>query len=855
MDLIKKNWIKYKNKKLKIKRDGNSIRITNDSDTHGFLVCPYMISDKKSKALKIAFYGDIIKGNGAILQILDFNKNILSETSFNAESCFTLPSNKCFFSIKIFRKSEVVITSANISFHEQDISPYEDILNSSNDILIITPSYPTEENKYFGGFVHSRVKAYKNAGIKFDLVCAHRYPNTCKYSFEGIDVLRTSFWGLREILTLKKYKTVLLHFFDVDYAKVLDGCDLSNTNLFLWVHGPETLYWDWSKMTDRYFVPETPLSNELVNFFKSNDKLINRYNNYENVHWIFVSNWIKERSEELINIHFKNYSIIPNFIDADNFNYVQKNIDLRKKIFFIRRFENINKYAIDVNVRTILELSRRDFFDDLEFHIYGTGENYDTLIAPIKDFKNVHLHQYFLTHSEISKVHKKNGIGLFATRYDAQGVSMCEAAMSGLVIVSSQNDAIAEFIPSDENLLCETENYIDYANEIEKIYKDPKYFLDLSKKCHDKVYSKCCFAQTIQKEIDLIKNQSQITKTIELKKEDKVLSIIIPSYNVSKYLYHGIYTMLNHNNLNKIQIIIVNDGSKDDTIKVAQSLQEEYSDNIITIVDKPNGGHGSTINAGLKAAIGKYVRIIDGDDWVNSLDLEKLIDVLEEESSDIIVTNYCEDRANTDDLIPKRLYEFMIPKKQYLFDDLCYDGYGFAEWGPILATANFKTDMLKNNMPSLTENCFYIDMEFDAYSIAYAKTISYYDLDIYRYFIGRVGQSISRQSYIKNFKQHEKVLFNLINFYTSSSISENKKMYILNKLIIPMLVAHYTILIEFLKSPKEFRLFEAKLKKYPEIHSNSRIATRMKVFHRKTHGFFINQNGFIKKIGYKIFHI
>ena len=427
----------------------------------------------------------------------------------------------------------------------------------------------------------------------------------------------------------------------------------------------------------------------------------------------------------------------------------------------------------------------------------------------------------------------------------------------GLVIVSSKNDAIAEFIPTEENLLCETEDYIQYANEIEKLYKNPQLFSNLSKKCHDKVLQKCSFTQTIQKEIDLIKNEKFSTEYFEPKqeKENKILSIIIPSYNVSNYLYHGVYTMLNHKNVNKIQIIIVNDGSKDNTINIAKKLQQRFTEDIITVIDKPNGGHGSTINAGLKVAIGKYVRIVDGDDWVNSSDLEKLVDILETESSDIVITNYCEDRSSTNDLIPKQIYNFMIPKKQYLFDDLCYDGYGFAEWGPILATSNLKTDMLKEHMPLLTENCFYIDMEFNAYSIANANTITFYPLDIYRYFIGRPNQSISMQSYIKNYKQHEKVLFNLIDFYTTSSISENKKSYILNKLIIPMITAHYTILIEFLKSPKEFRLFETKLKNYDIIHNDSRIATKMKVFHRKTNGIFIKQNNMIKKIGNKFMHL
>ncbi len=855
MNLLNKKLIKYKNNAIKITHANNTLKIKNPSDSHGFLIYPYIFNNKNKKSISMNFLGEVIKGNGAILQILDFNRNILSETSFNSSSNYIINAKKFFFCIKINRQSEVIINNINIEFEKNLVDNFNHILNSKNDILIITPSYPTQENKYFGGFVHSRVKAYKDSGIKFDLVCAHEYPNTCTYNFEGIDVTRTSFFGLRQILTQKKYKTILLHFFDNRYAQILDACDLSSTNLYFWIHGPETLYWDWAKMTDKYFTNETPLSDLSLDFFKSSDKLIKRYNNYPNVHWVFVSSWIKEKSEKLINIKFNNYVIIPNYIDEKNFNYSPKSPELRKKIFFLRRFENINKYAIDVNVRTILELSRRDFFNDLEFNIYGTGDFYDTLIAPIKDFPNVHLYPQFLTHEEIAKVHKENGIGLFATRYDAQGVSMCEAAMSGLTIVSSQNDAIAEFIPSDDILLCETEDYIQYANVIEKMYRNPDLFTKLSKKCHDKVFSKCSFEKTIQKEIDIIKNSNDFLNSSQpfALTNNKILSIIIPSYNVENYLFHGVYTILEHANGNKIEVIIVNDGSKDNTLSIAQQLQKQYSKSNVVIIDKPNGGHGSTINAGLKIATGKYIRIIDGDDWVDSNDMKKLIDILEKETSDIVLTNYSEDRAVENQLIPKTIYEFMKHEKQYKFDDLCYEGYGFTEWGPILATANFKNEVLKNSFV-LTENCFYIDMEFDAYSIEKAETITYYPLNIYRYFIGRIDQSISQDSYTRNFKQHEKVLFNLINYYTNSEISTNKKNYILNKLIIPMLVAHYTILVQFLKSRKEYNIFEKKLKKYPNLYNDPRIATKMKKFHRKTHGIFIKYTNLIKKLSSKIFN-
>lgn len=854
MNLLNKTFVKFKNKGIKIIHEKNKIRIINNTDTHGFALLPKIINAKKLTSVFVEFKGKIIEGNGAILQLLSLNREILSETSFNSCSTYIVNSNNILLSIKISSHSEVVINKAKLELSNTPVdafeSVFENLLKSDNDMLIITPSYPTEENKYFGGFVHSRVKAYKQSGINFDLICAHAYPNTCNYCFEGINVTRTDFFGLRQLLTKKKYKTILLHFFDEKYAQILDACDISSTNLYFWVHGPETLYWDWSKMTDPYFKAETPLSAEYIQRFKNNDALIERYNNYPNVHWVFVSEWIKNHSEKLIGLKFNNSVVIPNFVDEKNFNYISKDPELRKKIFFVRRFENISKYAIDVNVKTILELSCRDFFNDLEFNIYGTGEYYDTLIAPIKDFPNVKLHSKFLTHTDISAVHKQNGIGLFATRYDAQGVSMCEAAMSGLAIVSSQNDAIAEFLPSEKGILCDTEDHVAYADLIEKMYRDENYYQEVSKACHEKVYAKCCFEQTIQKEIEMIQLVTEY-HSVSLKPEDvvpeKVLSVIIPSYNISSYLFHGVYTMLEHKNGNKIEIIIVNDGSKDNTIEIAKKLQARYSENNVIILDKENGGHGSTINEGLKLCTGKYIRCIDGDDWVNSTDFCKLIDVLEQETADIVVTDYCEDRAVENMLISRKLYPFMIPARHYKFNNLCYEGYGFDQWGPIFATSNFKRELLQNSF-KLTEKSFYVDMEFDAYSIAKADTIVYYPLDIYRYFIGRTDQSISMNSYKRNYAQHENIIFNLINYYYNSDISSQKKSYILNKLILPMILANYVILIQYWKSGKKYYSFEQRLSEYPEIYNNPSIATRMKKFHRKTHGMFVKFERLIKRL-------
>lgn len=845
--------INYKNKGIKKKYFNNKIIIENNTENHGYLVKPKLFKGK-SQYIKIKYSGEVVEGNSAVLCVYDTHKILLGEITLNATAIIKLSENKKFLlSIKVMPHTNIKINDIFLDFIEN----YDEWINNygKNDTLIITPSYPSWENKYFSGFVHSRLKAYKEAGIKFDVACSYFYNNITEYEFEGINVLKCSHFDLRKLLQNKKYKKILVHFFDEYYANIFDSVDLSDSQLYLWVHGPETLYKDCPKFLTTYFSEEYKINQNDLNRFAKTDEIIKRYSNKKNVTWIFVSNWIKKRSEELLNISFNNYQVIPNIINEKIFNYIPKNPEQRKKIYFLRRFDNIDKYAIDVNVRTILALSKRKIFNDLEFNIYGIGNYYNELVNPIKKFHNVHLYPKFLNHEEIAKIHKENGIALFATRYDAQGVSMCEAAMSGLVIVTSDNDAVKEFLPSNANIFAPTEEYEKYADIIENLYYNESEFEKLSKSCHDSVYKLCSKEKTIDKEIALIKQKNAENEIFKIKQEKNIiLSIIIPAYNVSNYLLNTIHTIIDQKNAKYLEIIIVNDGSKDDTLSKANYTLDKYCDKnkpIIKIIDKKNGGHGSTINEGLKIAKGKYVRIIDGDDWVNSNDLCKLIEILKKEESDIVLTNYSEDLAYINLLSPKNIYNFMKSGNKYQFSDLCDEFYGFKEWGPILSTGNFKLKTLKKTNFELTEKCFYVDMEFNIYSILNATTVTYYNLNIYRYFIGRNNQSVSKESFIKNRKQHEKVLFNMIKIINSNEIEENKKNYIIRLLLFPMIKAHYTILIEYLKNRNEFLEFDKKMKKQDGTYYS--LTTKTVKFHRKTKGIFIKENDILKRIYNKFF--
>ena len=344
---------------------------------------------------------------------------------------------------------------------------------ASRRLAVVVPTYPSEDNMYLCAFVHSRVKAYLQAGIDVEVLCVwDYYEDHTEYEIEGVHVTRLIPGSLE-------------------------------AHLFLWSHNPETRYWDWPLFTTPYFTHPAKLTHEQTEEFTKRDAVIRQLNNQSNVSWVFVSETLKKRSEELIGIHFNRAHVISNLVDEKVYQFSKRNKETRHKVIVVRKFDNVNTYAIDINVQAIVELSKRRIFKDLTFDIYGSGPMFENLTEPIKDFENVNLHEHFLSQSELKEAYDNHGIGLFATRFDSQGVSMCEAAMSGMPVVSSNIDAANYFLPNDIGLLCDVENPCEYADVVEKLARNRWYYNKCAKACRQKIEKRCSRAQTVEKEIDL----------------------------------------------------------------------------------------------------------------------------------------------------------------------------------------------------------------------------------------------------------------------------------------------------------------------------------------------------------------
>lgn len=301
---------------------------------------------------------------------------------------------------------------------------------------------------------------------------------------------------------------------------------------------------------------------------------------------------------------------------------------------------------------------------------------------------------------------------------------------------------------------------------------------------------------------------------------NKVLSIVIPSYNVEKYLDKCVQSMLVDSILEDIEILIVNDGSKDSTPVIAQSYVDQYPQTV-RLIDKENGGHGSTINAGILHATGKYFKVVDGDDWLNTENLEKFIQLLKTRDEDVIASNFLCIQDETYDI---------LAEKRVSSNDNVYGTVHDMDKGEITEVIKMhgltiRTAILKENNITIDEHCFYVDSEYITYPMPFVKTVYYDDEFIYMYRLGRNGQSMDIKSMQRNRAMHMKVLNSLLAFYDNMpEITEAKRVYI-EKVIGQIMENQFQIYISMgtdKEIQKETAAWDrALIQKYPRIAAST----------------------------------
>ncbi|MCL1798428.1 MAG: glycosyltransferase [Eggerthellaceae bacterium] len=223
----------------------------------------------------------------------------------------------------------------------------------------------------------------------------------------------------------------------------------------------------------------------------------------------------------------------------------------------------------------------------------------------------------------------------------------------------------------------------------------------------------------------------------------KTISFVVPCYNSASYMDVCIESLLACGD--DIEIIIVDDGStKDNTAARADAWQVRHPQ-VVRAIHKENGGHGSAVNTGLAAAEGRYFKVVDSDDWLDTPAMESVMAYLRHQEgrprpTDLVIANYVYEKIHENAQTTIR-YRGVLPVGRE---------FGWGEIGRFGQSKNllmhsviYRTALLKEMALTLPEHCFYVDNIFVYVPLPQVETLYYLDVDMYRYFIGREGQSVT----------------------------------------------------------------------------------------------------------------
>ena len=254
----------------------------------------------------------------------------------------------------------------------------------------------------------------------------------------------------------------------------------------------------------------------------------------------------------------------------------------------------------------------------------------------------------------------------------------------------------------------------------------------------------------------------------------KLLTVAIPCYNSQDYMRHAVETALVGGE--DVEILLINDGSTDQTPQIADELAAEHP-TIVRAIHKENGGHGSAVNTGLANATGVYYKVLDSDDWFDREAFLKMLDVLrdfvqEGNGVDMLLYNYVYEKPSLHKHKAIR-YDGVFPENQVFgWNDV--KRFKMSQ-NILMHSVIYRTKLLRDCGLVLPEHTFYVDNIFVYNPLPYVKTMYYVNVDLYRYFIGREDQSVNEQVMIGRIDQQIRVNKIMIDSHDLTKI-KNKKL-------------------------------------------------------------------------------
>ena len=296
---------------------------------------------------------------------------------------------------------------------------------------------------------------------------------------------------------------------------------------------------------------------------------------------------------------------------------------------------------------------------------------------------------------------------------------------------------------------------------------------------------------------------------------EKLLTIVIPAYNMEKYLHRCLDSIISDKAMDKVQVLVVNDGSKDRTSEIAHEYEAKYP-HYIQVVDKRNGNYGSCMNVGLSLAEGKYFRTLDADDWYDKEAYEAFIEELCKTNADLILCQRIE-------IFEDKKKNIEFNKDVILYKDLnisvdLWNNRSILEQYQVQSIC-FRTEIIRKSGFSWSEGIFYTDTEFDYWPLRGVKSVRFLPLNVYIYDRARDGQSTASDAINKNFKSYDIIANRLVEDFVNNAKSDNPtyplQLWILK---VNMLSQIYTSLIlNGYKHRNIIEKLEKKISKNPDL--------------------------------------
>lgn len=261
---------------------------------------------------------------------------------------------------------------------------------------------------------------------------------------------------------------------------------------------------------------------------------------------------------------------------------------------------------------------------------------------------------------------------------------------------------------------------------------------------------------------------------------DKILTIIIPTYNMEALLDKCLTSLIvgNEELQKSLEVLVVIDGAKDRSSEIAHSYQDKYP-HIFRVIDKENGNYGSCVNRGLREASGKYIKVLDADDSFETENVASFLEYLCEINVDAVFSDFV--KVNPDgNIIETIKYNFPIAEVFTLSD------FNTKKLPIVLMHGlTYRTSLVKSINYSQTEGISYTDQEWIFAPIAYSNTIAYFDKTIYKYLVGRDGQTMDPSVFEKNFWMEVKGAKVMVDTYNNryGELSEAGRIYMKGRIL------------------------------------------------------------------------